>query len=689
MIDISTYRVRVGCYNLTNRGKTHSSMDMSNSKLFFYKFSPDLFVTTTFPSFNSSDGSCTLTKVDGSKHLSNPVFLFLSYFYLIFLLSIVSLIQLSAGLPASRYTVLSLSFDFGHKTKNLSFLCMTLVKVAYLCLLSNIATKPSFTNFSYFKSKKRFNKFLNFLMLSILLLNFLMVAICNPSLLNPGPKYLSIHYQNVQGLIPFSQLSKNHPQLDHTKIFELNAHIDTKVPDILILNETWLKKSIKDPEIIQNSNYDVYRNDRSQVSHPADPNNPKKFRKFGGGVLIAIRSNIDASFKRISVRKGAEMIALEVTIGQNKYVFCTVYRVGTLGEKNHESIVQSIKSLYQGRTLKKIFIIGDLNLSSVTWPINDGAIHNFNRIDKLFVDSFSELGLNQHVTEPTHIKGKTLDILLSNQSPLINDVKVINHSHICNSDHFPIHFKVNVKTKNKIISKRKVYNFKKANWVQLNRDLKEVPWRAITDATDPELAWRNFKNVLFALVNKYIPTITINDNFSAPWFDAECHAAYRKKERAHKKFKDENSLANELKRNHSRRQFKFLCNSKMRDNLYNSDDPALITKKFWSHVKSKSKSARIPECMNLNGVYRNLPLEKAELFNSHFYNQFSDASSYDIDIDWCSDQNFDIDFTESRISLLLASINSNKACGPDGIHGKIFGTDNSLAIPLLHFYCFI
>jgi hypothetical protein len=120
-----------------------------------------------------------------------------------------------------------------------------------------------------------------------------------------------------------------------------------------------------------------------------------------------------------------------------------------------------------------------------------------------------------------------LDVLLSNQSLLVNDVKVINHSHICNSDHFSIHFKVNEKTKNKIIPKRKVYI---ANWIQLNRDLKEVPWRAKTDSTDPELAWRKFKNVLFALVNKYIPTIFINDNFSAPWFDAECHAAYRKKE---------------------------------------------------------------------------------------------------------------------------------------------------------------
>ena len=109
----------------------------------------------------------------------------------------------------------------------------------------------------------------------------------------------------------------------------------------------------------------------------------------------------------------------------------------------------------------------------------------------------------------------------------------------------------------------------------------------------------------------------------------------------------------------------------MRDNLYNADDPSLITKKFWAHVKSNSKSYRLPECMSLQGVYRNLPLDKANLFNGYFFDQFSDASNYDINIDWSNDDLFNIDFNPIKIRDLLSVINSNKACGPDGIHGKI------------------
>ncbi|KAL5249446.1 hypothetical protein ACHWQZ_G018338 [Mnemiopsis leidyi] len=464
---------------------------------------------------------------------------------------------------------------------------------------------------------------------------------------------------------------KSQPKLDQTKIFELNAYLTKNKPDVVVLNETWLNKSVKDTEIIGDHYYDVYRNDRSEVTHPADPNNPRKFRKFGGGVLIAVRSNINASFKRLSMRRGAEILAVELTVGNNKYVVCTVYRVDNLGEANHDCIVQSIKSMYDGRILRKIFIVGDLNLSSINWPETEDTQENIDRIDRLFLNSFSELGLHQCVLEPTHVKGRTLDILLTNFRELVKDVKVDKFESICQSDHYPVCFKVNVSIKNKKVPKRKIYNFKKACWDRLNDDLCKVPWSGLIDRTDPEVAWTNFKEVLFTLVDKHIPKITVKNDFDAPWFDAECFEAYRSKERAHKKFKLDSSLANELKRNSTRSHFKHVCNEKMRDNLYNSDDPASITKKFWAHVKSKSKNHRLPECMSLNGVFRNTPSDKANLFNSYFFDQFSEASNYDISIDWTNDSLFDIVFEPAEIKRLLSSMNSNKACGPDGIHGKI------------------
>ena len=85
-----------------------------------------------------------------------------------------------------------------------------------------------------------------------------MIAYINCSLYNPGPPTrianisdtsstniisdkLSIYYQNVQGLIPFTELNKLHPNLDSTKLCELHAYIYDKCPDIVVLNETCLR----------------------------------------------------------------------------------------------------------------------------------------------------------------------------------------------------------------------------------------------------------------------------------------------------------------------------------------------------------------------------------------------------------------------------------------------------------------
>ena len=68
----------------------------------------------------------------------------------------------------------------------------------------------------------------------------------------------------------------------------------------------------------------------------------------------------------------------------------------------------------------------------------------------------------------------------------------------------------------------------------------------------------------------------------------------------------------------ARKDFRTLFDKKLRENMYNTDDPALITKKFWSHVKFSSGSQRIPERMYRKECYRSKNLDKANSFNDFF-----------------------------------------------------------------------
>ena len=140
----------------------------------------------------------------------------------------------------------------------------------------------------------RLNKIVQSLFLWQCIINFLLITLVNPSLLNPGPsctknpKQFNVCYQNVQGLIPFNQLNEKHPTLNTTKINEIGIYLQANNPDAIVLSETWLKSSILDNEVIPTDKYEVFRLDRSKFTHPPDPVNINKFRQSGGGFLLVL-----------------------------------------------------------------------------------------------------------------------------------------------------------------------------------------------------------------------------------------------------------------------------------------------------------------------------------------------------------------------------------------------------------------
>ena len=60
------------------------------------------------------------------------------------------------------------------------------------------------------------------------LLKLYLITRYNPRVLNPGPPSkqtsLSVYYQNVQGLIPFTYLAENHPKFDEIKLCEIHSY---------------------------------------------------------------------------------------------------------------------------------------------------------------------------------------------------------------------------------------------------------------------------------------------------------------------------------------------------------------------------------------------------------------------------------------------------------------------------------
>ena len=145
------------------------------------------------------------------------------------------------------------------------------------------------------------------------------------------------------------------------------------------------------------------------------------------------------------------------------------------------------------------------------------------------------------------------------------------------------------------------------------------------DSTEPDIIniWMNFKIILNNIINKFVRLVNIKTEFKSPWFDSECYQKCKEKEKLHKKFKNNKSLNNELKFKAYRKEFKNLVKAKIYANLCGSNTN-ILTKKFWSHVKSASKNTRIPETIYLRGKSSSDTKVKADMFN-RFFDQFSEG----------------------------------------------------------------
>ena len=75
--------------------------------------------------------------------------------------------------------------------------------------------------------------------------------------------------------------------------------------------------------------------------------------------------------------------------------------------------------------------------------------------------------------------------------------------------------------------------------------------------------------------------------------------------------------------------------------------------------------------MSCGAIATSDPTTKSNLFNDYFRKQFSEPSSYDIDINFQNNCDFDLDLSVSRIRLILNNLDINKTQGPDNINGTV------------------
>ena len=197
----------------------------------------------------------------------------------------------------------------------------------------------------------------------------------------------------------------------------VNDFLSSYPCDILCLTETWLYDQDKDSKQDKNqATLAAAVPDGYLVEHKARDNG-----QIGGGVGCVYSKEI--SLKRLSLSKKYnqfEILCISLHFKRSKVYVAIVYRPQP-SKKNGLKLKffwpQWCDFLSQFSTRAQEFIIvGDLNFHLD--DKNNRSTIKFNRI-------LSEFGLIQHVLDPTHVGGHTLDVVISKlNSPVIKNVEV-------------------------------------------------------------------------------------------------------------------------------------------------------------------------------------------------------------------------------------------------------------------------
>lgn len=158
-----------------------------------------------------------------------------------------------------------------------------------------------------------------------------------------GNNIFTIYTQNISG--------------GRTKTQALNEALTKSEFHVIAIQETWFGVQISDIEIIKNTNYSIFRQDRSDTHHQ---------KKGGGGVATIFKSNLKTKrhiFKELRI---VQYICLEIHVTDQIIIYLNIYAPFGL---SHASNVEIRKLLFKIEPIQKtdVIMIGDFNMPTVKW----------------------------------------------------------------------------------------------------------------------------------------------------------------------------------------------------------------------------------------------------------------------------------------------------------------------------------
>ncbi|EYC18837.1 hypothetical protein Y032_0026g1394 [Ancylostoma ceylanicum] len=371
----------------------------------------------------------------------------------------------------------------------------------------------------------------------------------------------------------------------------------------------------------------------------------------------------------------ADVLTIEIVNPSNASLlqFTVVYRPPNSSKADDEKLIDQLS--YSASSCTRSVVLGDFNLH-IDWdrraPLNHSSAS--------FFDFFSDCGLHQNVTSPTH-NNNVLDLVLSS-SAIISSVTMLPP--LGSSDHNIVCFEIvdNLSNVGLLLP-----DFRSANYSSIDAYLSSIDWLSLfdhhTSCTD---VYYRFCNAVYIALSKFVP-FTVPDN-NGPKIPAHIEALILQKQRLFQN--SSNPLRNTL--------YKKVCSDidhHMRKYLANYERRLAANtsyKKLYAYVSHKIKpSSHLPALEDALGNVFVRDADKANALTSHFSSVFSCVTSFRAPM--ISDK-FQIPhslctvfFHPSDVLKILQRLRPSHTETYDGIPQIVFQKcASSLSIPLAHIF---
>ena len=451
------------------------------------------------------------------------------------------------------------------------------------------------------------------------------------------------------------------------KIDSLRILLKNKPFDVISFNETLCDFTVSDSEIAIDG-FNIFRRDRN---------------RHGGGVAVYVTETFNAKRRQDLESDDLENVWVEmcyphkspILVGSFYRPPSAVYDFNSEFEKNIDCV---------SHVGMDCIILGDFNYDQ-TPPVRDTHCCNF-----LFHTTCN--GFTQLIATPTRVTNHSntlIDLIFVTNPNMYRDYGVFL---TCISDHFLIYavrdFNENTNLTGECIEYR---SFKHLDEQKFKDDLGNVPWEAINDIDDVDVALDTWISLFMAVVDDHVPLRKkrLRKN-PCPWITDEIVGVMKQRDRIHRAAIEMNEIP-------LWDEYKMLRNkvnhmlSRQKSEYYRGiiRDCSRDSKKVWNCLKKIVPSSKKTTPLNLkvNGEECTTSSDIADAFNQYFV---SSVAKICADVSFCdspfseASNKLEVTFDLEPVSVEFVinevhKMNSSKATGDDDISCRLL----KLACPII------